>query len=279
MNSFEQMKKNRIYRVGLVAALLFFGFTPPGGRALRAAEYGIQTILSPFTHTINVGAGRVAEVADGLLHFPNLTRENKEMERELAALREENRNLKDIVNRSSFLSNAAAIRNKRAYKPVEARVTAKSSEMFFNRFSINKGSRAGISVGDTVVSAMGRGSDASIEGVVGYVTEVTPFTAKVRSVIDEDTAISFRSTRTSDGGILRGVNRNLEGYAFDMYADLVVGDTLFTTGVGDRFVPDLYIGTVSEVNTDEDKMMKNVRVKSGVNFHKLYDVFVLTGAR
>ena len=201
------------------------------------------------------------------------------MKKELTKLKRENKNLEDIVNRSTFLSNAYAIRNNRKLGAVDARVTAKSSGMYFHRFTINKGSKAGISAGDTVIAAMTKGDDASAEGVIGYVTKVTPFSAQVRSIIDEENAISFRSIRTSDGGVLRGVNRRLEGYAFDLYADIVVGDTLFTTGIGDGYAPDMYIGTVSEVSTDEDKMVKNIKVDSGINFHNIYRVFVLAGGK
>ncbi|MDD7363679.1 MAG: rod shape-determining protein MreC [Peptoniphilus sp.] len=275
----DKIKKSWIYRGIAIVALLFFGFTSPGAVLLGAVESGLQVAISPLVNTLNVGMGHVSETADGIVHFATLRRDNDEMKKKITELEEENRNLQDIVNRSTFLSNADAIRKNHADKPVEARVTAKSSGLYFNRFSIDKGSKAGISAGDTVVSAMRKGSDASIEGIVGYVTEVTPYQAKVRSIIDEDCAVSFRSTRTSDGGVLRGVNRELEGYAFDMYSDLVVGDSLFTTGIGDSFAPDLYIGTVSEVSTDEDKMMKNVKVKSAIDFHKIYHVFVLTGAR
>lgn len=279
MNPLKTIRKHWIYRGAAVIVSLFLGFTTPGHDVLRASEIGILTAVSPVSNTVSVAFGYVAESADSLIHVTSLRRDNRKMEKELAALREENKNLQDIVNRSTFLSNAQAIRNNRKDKPVEARITAKSSGMYFSRFSINKGSHNGVKVGDTVVSAMGKGSEASIEGIVGYVTEVSPFQSKVRSIIDEDCAISFRSIRTGDGGVLRGEKQTLNGYAFDLYADLVVGDTLFTTGIGDHFAPNLYIGSVTEVSTDEDKMVKNVKVKSGINFHKLYDVFVLTGAR
>lgn len=279
MNPLKTIRKQWIYRGAAVIVLFFLGFTTPGHDLLRGMETGVLTAISPISNTVSVAFGHVAEGADSLVHVTSLRRENKKMEKELAALKEENKNLQDIVNRSTFLSNAQAIRNNRKDKPVEARITAKSSGMYFSRFSINKGSRDGVKVGDTVVSAMGKGSDASIEGIVGYVTEVSPFQSKVRSIIDEDCAISFRSIRTGDGGVLKGQKKSLNGYAFDLYADLVVGDTLFTTGVGDHFAPDLYIGSVTEVSTDDDKMVKNVKVKNGINFHKLYDVFVLTGAR
>ena len=41
----------------------------------------------------------------------------------------------------------------------------------------------------------------------------------------------------------------------------------------------MYIGTVSEVSTDEDKMVKNIKVDSGINFHNIYRVFVLAGGQ
>lgn len=279
MKPLKELKKNWIKRGTLVLLFLFFGFTSFGADALRAVEFAVATAASPVTDTLGTGLNYVGEGANSLIHVTSLSAENKRMKKELTELKRENKNLEDIVNRSTFLSNAYAIRNNRKLGAVDARVTAKSSGMYFHRFTINKGSKAGISAGDTVIAAMTKGDDASAEGVIGYVTKVTPYSAQVRSIIDEENAISFRSIRTSDGGVLRGVNRRLEGYAFDLYADIVVGDTLFTTGIGDGYAPDMYIGTVSEVSTDEDKMVKNIKVDSGINFHNIYRVFVLAGGK
>ncbi|MDQ0507662.1 rod shape-determining protein MreC [Peptoniphilus ivorii] len=279
MKSLEQVKRRRNLRFAALVLILFFGISGPGRSILSAFEGLVAAAISPVTSTAGAGMSRTADVVDSILHVGSLRRENRAMEAELAKLREENRNLNDIVNRSSYLSNAAAIEGNHSKGAVKANIVAKPAGMYFYRFTIDKGTKDGIQKGDTVVSALEQGSDASVEGLVGYITEIGPHTAKVRSIVDEENAVSFRSIRTADGGIVRGLNRKLEGYAFDMYADLVVGDPVFTTGIGDGYEKDVYIGAVKKVETDEDKMVKSISLESAVNFHKLYEVYVLKGAR
>lgn len=114
------------------------------------------------------------------------------------------------------------------------------------------------------------------EGLVGRVSDVGDNWAKVISIIDENSDISYKIIRTQDGGILSGsVDGKLSGYLFDSDADIVKGDKLFTSGLGEGFVKDLYVGEVTEVEKDEKNLMKSILVDPAINFKKIYKVYII----
>jgi rod shape-determining protein MreC len=59
-----------------------------------------------------------------------------------------------------------------------------------------------------------------------------------------------------------------------------VGDTVFTSGLGKRFPPNLKVGVVTTVEKRDFGLYQRVEVAPSVNFSRLEEVFVLTeGAR
>ena len=102
------------------------------------------------------------------------------------------------------------------------------------------------------------------------------YISKVITIIDELNSISFKAIRTQDGGILSGdIKGTLGGYLFDNKADIIVGDKLYTSGIGGTFLKDIYIGEVSEVYSDEEELTKKIIVTPAINFKKIYNVFVI----
>ena len=115
------------------------------------------------------------------------------------------------------------------------------------------------------------------EGVVGRVAEVGDNWAKVISIVDENSKISFKVIRTQDGGVISdNVDGKLSGYLFDTKADVMKGDKLFTSGLGGMFVKDLYIGEIKDVVKKDEDLMKNIYIEPSVDFKKLYKVFIIS---
>ena len=111
---------------------------------------------------------------------------------------------------------------------------------------------------------------------MGRVTDVGDNWARVVSIISEQNRISFKAIRTQDGGVLsRSNDGEIIGYLFDNEADIVPGDKIYTSGLGEVFLQDLYIGEVDEVQEVEEELIKNITVKPAIDFKKLFKVFVI----
>ncbi|MDO5037595.1 MAG: rod shape-determining protein MreC [Tissierellia bacterium] len=273
----KKFKRQIIGALAFIVLLLFMGFSSRGREGLYQLEGALGDVFFPAGKLVGTTSKNLAQGVKDIGRWPSLRRDNIRLEKDLARLREENRNLKDIIGRSATLSNEEAMRRANPHKMVKANVTMKNEGPYFEIFTIDKGEAQGIKKGDTVVVAMDTDGDVATEGLVGYVDKLGGNWAQVRTIIHEGTAVSFRTLRNEDGGVVRGKDYGLEGYAYDLYADMVPGDEVYTSGIGDLFQARIYIGTIDRVTTDEDKMIKNVRIKPEVNFHKLFSVYVITG--
>ena len=57
--------------------------------------------------------------------------------------------------------------------------------------------------------------------------------------------------------------------------DVKQGDKIVTSGMGNLYPKDIYIGEVSSVAVDQTKISKYAILKPYVNFNKLEEVFII----
>lgn len=260
-----------------IILIVIIGMTSSERIKITGFEKAIGNIISPVEKLFfNVGKS-VSNIFGTIGNIGKFKEENEQLKKKIALLEEENRKYEDIIGKTDFLRNEARLKEKTSYKLIDAQVVGKEPGNWFDRFIIDKGLNDGIKKGDTVIQGVEVNKSLIQEGVVGRITDVGDNWAKVSSIVDESSNISFRVTRTQDGGILSGsVDNKLSGYFFDNKADVKKGDKLFTSGLGESYVKDLYIGEVKEVVKKEEDLMKRVVVAPAVNFKKIYRVHVIS---
>lgn len=205
-----------------------------------------------------------------------LNEEKDKLEAEVLKLKKENRDLENIIGKSDFLKEEADLLKKTDKNLLSAQIISKESGNWFNKFTIDKGTRDGIKEGTIIIKAISNGESLIEEGLIGRVIEAKSTSAIVSSIIDDENSVSFKVIRTQDGGIVSGsINNKIEGFLFDRKADLVKGDVLYTSGLGKVYSKDLYIGEVEDVVHVEDELMKKILVKPAIDFQKLYKVFAI----
>lgn len=274
---FLRKYKERII-VTSVAVILLVLISVTGNRTnLSKGEKIVGNILTPVSKvTFNVGKS-ISNFVDSLLNFTNLKDENEELKEYIIELEDENRNLENLIGKSSFLESEAEILKNTSFNTLRAQVTSKEPGNWFNGFVIDKGINDGVRSGDSIIQGIEVEDGVYQEGIIGRVTDTGDNWAKVISIIDENSNISFRITRTQDGGVLQGsIEGELSGYLFDDKADVIVGDTIYTSGLGGIFEEDIYIGQVIEVLEDEDQLTKQIIVSPAIDFKKIQNVLVIT---
>lgn len=277
LEQIRKVKKQAVKACILIVLLIFIGFSSKGHQWVRYIESAAAEVLSPLSMGLGKAGNKISEGAISIAHMPSLSSENKAYREKIALLEEENRNLQDIIARSNQLRNENAMRQNYGKSLVKAHVILKSDGMIFDRFTIDRGSKHGIKTGDTVVMAQNTGSGPAVEGLVGKIDKVGRNYANVVSIIDENNAVSFKTVRSQEGGVVKGKSHQLEGYGYELYSDIVPGDDVLTSGIGDLYDRDIYIGTVSKVTTDENKMVKSILIEPAVNFYQVFTVHVITG--
>ena len=183
--------------------------------------------------------------------------ENTELKRQLDALKQE-------LNINYTLTD---------YDYVNATVTSRNINYWYNTITINKGSKDGIKVEMPVINS---------NGLLGKVINTTNYTSTVRLITTSDTNNKISVSIISDNEKLNGV---INGYNFDTKTLLVegisntktvrIGDFVYTSGLGGVFPSGILVGTVEAITTDSYDLSKIINVKLSANFDDINFVSVL----
>lgn len=191
-------------------------------------------------------------------------------------LQEQVRILENIVNKSEALEIEYEMKKNLGFNHVVGQVIALDDSNWFSRLTIDKGEKDGLKKNDIVINAVETDKGVVQMGLVGVVTETSSNWSKVITILDENCKISFRDINSDESGIMQGsIDGTITGYFFNSKAEANEGDSLVTSGIGEIYIPDIYIGTVKEVVPTTDASTQRIVVEPSVEFTKLSRVYVL----
>ena len=262
----------------LSLVLISVSFRSGEDSPLTSVQSAGSTVLRPFA----VGFERVAQpFRDAYGWADSLADAQSEAER----LRAENRELLGRAIQSDFaLQENEYLRRLLRYldgprfpadfNPVAAEVIARPGIAFTQAIVVAAGSNNGVQVNDPVVTA---------DGLVGRVTRVTPDTARVQLLTDEEAAVSAVDLRTSAQGIVRHARGTRETLVLDRVRKqdrVKVEDQIVTAGWSASGLSSLYpkgipIGKVTSVGQTDTDLFQQVQIDPFVDFGSLDAVLVL----
>lgn len=281
MYFFKKYKDRLIVSLVALILLIIIGNTSKDRMNITFGENLIGNLLTPVSEVSFSVTKTIKGFFDTLFNFSNIKKENEELKIKVSELEKENRDFENIIGKTDYLKNESEIVKNTNYDLVLANIVGKEPGNWYSRFNIDKGSKDGITKGATVVQGIEIENGVVEEGIIGRVADVGDNWAKIISIVDELNSISFKIIRTQDGGVLSGSieagNKEgvLSGYLFDNKADVIVGDKLYTSGLGGIFIKDIYIGQVSEVILDDEELTKKIIIEPACDFKKLYKVCVI----
>lgn len=244
---------------------------------INLSENAIGTVTSSVSKIFYASVASSVEIFKKLFSTQSIRKENETLKVKNIELNEKVLNMENVISKEEYLKNEYEISKKNNANMIKSYVVGRDTSSLFIRFTIDKGYKDNISVGDVVIQgATGDDESKYIEAVVGRVIEVGYNWSKVSSLVDTTNNISFKIVRTQDYGVISGQENNLlSGFMYKSDSDVLVGDKIMSSGIGSVFPRDLYIGEVSEVKSSDNNLEKKVFVKSPVDFSKLFRVFVL----
>ncbi len=200
-----------------------------------------------------------------------LREENRKLRRLSASLYHEREKLLQFKDERNRLRRLAGLREDSFFDFLPCEVTARSSNRFHNSVTIDRGGSDGVRVGMAVVG---------YRGVVGRVTQVFGSTSRVLLLNNKSISVSCRDKRSRVVGILEWDKGNLFKLEFiGKEEDVIVGDTLLTSGLGELFPKGFPLGTVFHVTEERSGLYRNVGVVSMANLKTLEELFVVVGGR
>lgn len=276
MSFFNRNKNTITVAMITVVLIVMIGMTSSKRMSLTKIEIFTGNMLTPVGKLTIQISENVSKFFIGIKNIPSIKRENNKLLEEIIKLEKENREYEDIIGKKDFLRRENELSKVTDFNLLESQITGKEPGNWFDRFTIDKGSKDGVKKGDTVVQAIEIEQGIIVEGIVGRVADVSPNWSKIVTVIDELSRLSFKIIRTQDGGILSGgLDSEITGYLFDNKSDIIKGDEIMTSGIGGIYNKDIYVGEVSEVTSDDNQLIKEILVKPAIDFKKIYKVYII----
>ena len=203
-----------------------------------------------------------------------LDEKNQALIDENVALKEQLQNAELLEKENERLRDYLDMKNKYpSFKMEEGMIISHSSGNYITNFTLNRGTLHGIQPNMPVVTK---------DGIVGYVVEVGLNWCMVSTLIETATSVGAYIPRSEVVGIVSGdYSMRQEGTCkigyIDATADVVIGDTVYSSGTGSVYPADLKIGTVTSIEVDEYNRTLVATVTPAVDFSSLKWVMVITG--
>ena len=260
--------------IALVAIILLIVLAAFSASGRNTGDGLFRTALSPvagFLHSVQ------KEVGDFFVRVftPSEVQEENERLREAVLLQQQQLALLDETEKENarLTELLSYVETNPNLNFVTASVIGRDSNPYIDTITLNAGSRSGVTEKMAVITP---------HGVVGRVSEVGPNWCRVKTMCDEKMRISVMVQRTRDEGMLGGLNLEdgeIVGtmlYYLPGKADIRVGDTIRTSGIGGFFPKGLYVGTVLSVN-DAGRGTYDAIVSMDIDFLHLEEALIVIG--
>lgn len=258
----------------LIAALLCLGAAVYSGATGRSAflAKALGTALAPVQQGVAWVSGKVDAGIGYFTEYEALEAENAALRQQVAEFEQQLRDSDAALEENERLRELVGIAQRnRDFSYDLAEVIAHNPGEWSSVLSIDKGENAGFEVGDLVVTA---------EGMVGYISSVSMNYSEVTTVLDPQMQAGALLTRTRETAIAEGDYSLLgEGRLRLSYlgksSDVVIGDTVETSGRGGVFPKGIMIGTVESILVEEDGMSNYAVIRPFVDVESVTHVFII----
>ena len=198
----------------------------------------------------------------------------------LMGARDENRRLKETVDRLSILNrsyeearqenerlrNLVAMSEDADFEMIAARVSARTPEFLANILYVDRGSSHGVGVNAPVLSG---------GGIVGRVILVTERYSQVQLITNPDASIGAILDESRTPGVLTGTGDELLTMDYINNTQSVkVGEVVLSSGLDGIFPKGIMVGTVVVSERGND-IFREIKVKPAVDMIRLEEVAIL----
>ncbi len=257
--------------------IIFIGLSLISDKAVGPLKWIADYTVIPMQKGINKAGMFLSDLTDNFETLEEMKKENKELQEKVDSLTMSNNRLQQDKYELDRLRELYKLdQNYSDYKKIGARVIGNNGSNWFSTFTIDKGSEDGIKEDMNVMAGM---------GLVGIVTKVSPHSAEVRSIIDDQSNVSGMILSTSDTCIVRGdLKLMADGrLRFEQLEnndnEIKVGEQVITSHISSKYVQGILIGYISEISVDENNLTRSGYITPVVDFKKLQEVLVIDATK
>ncbi len=246
-------------------------YTGASGKASPLSKL-LSMVIAPMQSGVSSIYNKMNEGFDYAFHYDEMTAENEQLKQQVRDMEQKVRDADVAIEENNRLRLLLGIKERnRSFTFEVAEVIARTPTDWATTLTIDKGSNAGIEQGDCVITE---------DGMVGYVNTVAPTCSEVTTVIDTEMQAGALITRTRVIAIAEGeytlmADDLLKLAYLDTDADIVIGDTVETSGRGGVFPKGIMIGTVEKIVPETHGISNYAVIKPFVDVEKVHSVFVI----
>lgn len=277
------MRNKRVFMlmIGLICFIAIIGFSLSDRKNLTWPEMFLKDTTGFVQQWFYKPAGYIAGFFEDLRELRDVYEENEQLRLTAAAyardkvkynwVEKENERLQRELN---FTEQQKQMYN---YNYLIAQVISVSNDANNRTMIINLGSKNGVKPDMAVTT---------VDGLIGIVSSVTPFTAAVTPITELNEAsptfgsiaATIEGRETESFGILSSYNKETGRLVMTKIAEtdkMAIGDTVITSGLGNTYPRGLRVGTVETKQVGDFGLTYTATVKLFASFDHLTEVFVV----
>ena len=206
------------------------------------------------------------QAADALASRRALVEKNAELGREILKLKALTSRYDAVERENARLRELLGSRTRVRDDMLVAELVGASSMP--QEIIVDKGTLSGVEAGQAVVDSA---------GVLGQVVETAQFTSRVLLITDPTHSVPVRVLRNDVLSIATGTGDGLALKDVAVTLDIVPGDELVSSGLGDRFPPNYPVGVVDSVLRDQTEPFANIVLRPKASVNRTPQVLVVIG--
>lgn len=271
MNEYPKWKQALILITG-ISLLVIMGISIGGRSRISYVENLISEAIFPVQKSINQFNQGVRNSVEPYFNMFEAAELNQTYEEQISEMRQaitnltltqaELNELRDLKRALNYIST------NKVNQYVSCNIISKDVGNWYKNFIVDAGSANGVTKNSAVING---------DGLVGIVYEVGEHYAKVVTIVDNKTNVSFSSLSADapySGQITGNFDGNIRGQIFDTKATMKVGDKLITSGLG-IFPKGITIGEVVEVLDNKNDLLPEIEVDPAVDFSDLGKLMII----
>jgi rod shape-determining protein MreC len=247
-----------------------------GTSTAHDVESGVNIALSPIETVINNAADTAGSYFTAITQIDSLRTQNEKLRQANLTLQEQLDRMPAISKLSDDWTKITEAQQSVPYQTTPARVIVRDiSDVNPRTVILDKGSSAGLTVGEVVIDAGG--------ALVGRIQSLDASVSTVLLVNDPSAVVVGKEAKTGATGTIRGqISGQLQMQYVDVSAQLQKGDAVVTAGetlpgTNDRspYPPGLLIGDILEVNKDPNAVVQSADILPAAHLSNATFVLVI----
>ncbi|MEV5025863.1 rod shape-determining protein MreC [Paenibacillus sp. LPE1-1-1.1] len=277
------MRNKRMFMlmIGFILCIAVIGFSLSDRKELSWPEKFLKDSAAYVQQWFYKPAGYIAGFFEDISNLRTIYEENEQLRITAAAYSRDKINYNFVEKENKRLQEALSFTDRQKemynYKYLIAQVISVSNEANNRTMTINLGSKNGIKPNMAVTT---------IDGLIGLVSSVTPFTAAVTPITELDEAsptfnsiaVTIMGREDDSFGILSSYNKETSRIVMTKIAEtdkMQITDTVITSGLGNVYPRGLVVGTVESLQLGDFGLTYTASVKLAASFDHLTEVFVV----